>query len=76
AQIPHHLIDLRDPWQTYSAAEFALDARRAMDQIVARGRVPILAGGTGLYFHALLHGLSDMPEADPSMRERISAEAA
>ena len=76
ARVPHHLIDLRDPWQTYSAAEFAVDARRAMDEIAARGRVPILAGGTGLYFHALLHGLSDMPEADPATRAGIAAEAA
>jgi tRNA dimethylallyltransferase len=76
ARVPHHLIDLRDPWQTYSAAEFAVDARRAMDDIVARGRLPILAGGTGLYFHALLHGLSDMPEADPATRAQIAAEAA
>ncbi|MGO1068572.1 tRNA (adenosine(37)-N6)-dimethylallyltransferase MiaA [Lysobacter sp. CA199] len=76
ARVPHHLIDLRDPWQTYSAAEFAVDARRAMAQIAERGRVPILAGGTGLYFHALLQGLSDMPEADPDTRARIAAEAA
>ena len=76
AGVPHHLIDIRDPWQSYSAAEFALDARRAMDAIIARGRWPILAGGTGLYFHALLHGLSDMPEADPAVREAITAEAA
>lgn len=76
ARVPHHLIDLREPWQTYSAAEFAVDARQAMDQIAARGRIPILAGGTGLYFHALLHGLSDMPQADPAMRESIAAQAA
>jgi len=75
AQVAHHLIDLRDPWQTYSAAEFAADARRAMDAIAARGRLPILAGGTGLYFHALLHGLSDMPQADPAVRARLAAEA-
>ncbi|MFC3551116.1 tRNA (adenosine(37)-N6)-dimethylallyltransferase MiaA [Lysobacter cavernae] len=75
AQVPHHLIDLREPWQPYSAAEFAVDARRALDGIVARGKLPILAGGTGLYFHALLHGLSPMPEADPAMRARIEAEA-
>ncbi|HEY4555671.1 MAG TPA: tRNA (adenosine(37)-N6)-dimethylallyltransferase MiaA [Lysobacter sp.] len=74
--VPHHLIDIREPWQPYSAADFASDARRAMDAIVARGRWPILAGGTGLYFHALLHGLSDMPEADPAMRDAIAAEAA
>lgn len=75
ARVPHHLIDIRDPWQPYSAAEFAADARRAMDDIVRRGRIPVLAGGTGLYFHALLQGLSDMPEADAGMRARIEAEA-
>ena len=72
---PHHMLDLRDPWQPYSAAEFASDARRALDDIVARGRLPILAGGTGLYFHALLHGLSDMPEANAAVRANIEAEA-
>ncbi|HEU0306612.1 MAG TPA: tRNA (adenosine(37)-N6)-dimethylallyltransferase MiaA [Lysobacter sp.] len=75
ALVPHHMLDLRDPWQPYSAAEFASDARRALDAVSARGRLPILAGGTGLYFHALLHGLSDMPEADAAMRARIEAEA-
>lgn len=75
-RVPHHLIDVRDPWQPYSAAEFALDARQAMDDIAARGRVPVLAGGTGLYFRALLHGLSPMPEADPAMRVLLEAEAA
>ncbi len=75
ARAPHHLLDLRDPWESYSAAEFANDARRALDDIVARGRMPILAGGTGLYFRALLEGLSPMPEADPQLRAEISAEA-
>lgn len=75
ASVPHHMLDLRDPWQPYSAAEFAEDARRAIDGILARGRLPILAGGTGLYFHALLHGLAPMPEADPSLRAAIEAEA-
>lgn len=75
AQAPHHLLDLREPWQPYSAAEFAIDAKRAIDGIVARGRLPILAGGTGLYFRALLEGLSDMPEADEAMRATIAAEA-
>ena len=75
AAVPHHMLDLREPWQPYSAAEFAADARAAMDTIVARGRLPILAGGTGLYFHALLHGLSDMPEADPATRAQLEAEA-
>ncbi|TCZ85381.1 tRNA (adenosine(37)-N6)-dimethylallyltransferase MiaA [Lysobacter sp. N42] len=74
--IAHHLIDIRDPWQPYSAAEFAVDARRAVEGIVARGRIPILAGGTGLYFHALLRGLAPMPEADAGVRAGIEAEAA
>lgn len=76
AQAPHHLLDLRDPWQTYSAAEFAADAGRAVADIVARGKLPILAGGTGLYFRALLQGLSPMPQADPAVRAGIAAEAA
>ncbi|WP_028916304.1 tRNA (adenosine(37)-N6)-dimethylallyltransferase MiaA [Pseudoxanthomonas sp. J35] len=76
AGVPHHLIDVREPWQPYSAAEFAQDARAAIEGIVARGRLPVLAGGTGLYFQALLHGLAPMPEADPALREAISAEAA
>jgi tRNA dimethylallyltransferase len=75
AGIAHHLIDIREPWQPYSAAEFAGDALAAVDDIVARGRVAILAGGTGLYFHALLHGLAPMPEADPAMREAITRDA-
>lgn len=75
ATVPHHLLDLREPWQPYSAAEFATDAREALDEIAGRGKLPILAGGTGLYFHALLHGLSDMPEADAATRARIEAEA-
>lgn len=75
ALVPHHLIDLREPWQPYSAAEFASDARSAIDGIVSRGRLPILAGGTGLYFRALLHGLALMPEADAAIRARITEEA-
>ncbi|WP_449466416.1 tRNA (adenosine(37)-N6)-dimethylallyltransferase MiaA [Stenotrophomonas humi] len=75
AGIRHHLLDLRDPWQTYSAAEFATAAATAVRDIVARGKVPILAGGTGLYFRALLQGLSPMPEADPALRVQITAEA-
>ncbi|MGH8032974.1 MAG: tRNA (adenosine(37)-N6)-dimethylallyltransferase MiaA [Luteimonas sp.] len=75
ARAPHHMLDLRDPWQSYSAAEFAADARAAIDGILARGRMPILAGGTGLYFHALLRGLSAMPEADAEVRAAIDAQA-
>ncbi|MEJ7747043.1 MAG: tRNA (adenosine(37)-N6)-dimethylallyltransferase MiaA, partial [Luteimonas sp.] len=75
SRVPHHMLDLRDPWQRYSAAEFAADARRAIDDILARGKLPILAGGTSLYFHALLNGLSSMPDADPELRARITSEA-
>ena len=75
ASVPHHMLDLRDPWQPYSAAEFAADARVAIDDIVARGRLPILAGGTGLYFRALIEGLAPMPEADPVVRASITADA-
>ncbi len=75
AAVPHHLIDVREPWQPYSAADFAKDARAAVDDIIARGRLPILAGGTGLYFRALLQGLSPMPEADPATRAQLEAEA-
>src|SRR5690606_33064585 len=76
AGVPHHLVDVRDPWQPYSAAEFAGEARAALDAIAGRGRLPILAGGTGLYFQALLRGLAAMPPADPALRARIAAEAA
>lgn len=75
AGIPHHLLDVREPWQPYSAAEFAADARVAIDGILARGRLPILAGGTGLYFQALLRGLAAMPQADAAVREAITADA-
>ncbi|WAT13649.1 tRNA (adenosine(37)-N6)-dimethylallyltransferase MiaA [Xanthomonas fragariae] len=75
AAVPHHLIDLRDPWQIYSAAEFATEARQAIEQIVARGKLPILVGGTGFYFRALLDGLSQLPEANSAVRAAIAAEA-
>ncbi|WP_254458201.1 tRNA (adenosine(37)-N6)-dimethylallyltransferase MiaA [Xanthomonas sacchari] len=74
-RVPHHLLDLRDPWKSYSAAEFAADARAALAAIVARGRLPILAGGTGLYFQALLEGLAPMPAADPQLRAALAAQA-
>jgi len=76
AGVPHHLLDLREPWQPYSAAEFGADARAAIGGILARGRLPVLAGGTGLYFRALLYGLSPMPEADVPLRQALAAEAA
>ncbi|MEN1956215.1 tRNA (adenosine(37)-N6)-dimethylallyltransferase MiaA [Luteimonas sp. MJ204] len=75
AGVAHHLLDIRDPWQPYSAAAFAADARAAIDAITVRGRLPILAGGTGLYFRALLQGLSAMPSADAALRSQLAGEA-
>ncbi|MGB5940036.1 MAG: tRNA (adenosine(37)-N6)-dimethylallyltransferase MiaA, partial [Rhodanobacter sp.] len=75
ARYPHELIDIRDPAQPYSAAEFRVDALAAMQRVGAQGRVPLLVGGTGLYFRALQQGLSDLPEADPATRVRLAAEA-
>lgn len=76
ARYPHALIDIRDPAQPYSAAEFRGDALAAMQAITAQGAVPLLVGGTGLYFRALQRGLSELPEADPALRERLAGEAA
>lgn len=73
---PHHLVDIREPDQPYSAAEFTRDACAAIADIRARGRWPILVGGTMLYFRALLIGLDAMPEGDPDVRAGIEAEAA
>ena len=75
ARAPHRLIDIRDPHEAYSAAEFAVDAAREMEDLHAEGRIPLLAGGTGLYFRALLEGLSAMPSADPEVRGEIAAQA-
>jgi tRNA dimethylallyltransferase len=75
AAIPHHLIDIRDPLNAYSAAEFARDALVCIKDIASRGKVPLLVGGTMLYFKALLEGLNDMPAADPAIRAQIQAEA-
>ncbi|MGD8619654.1 MAG: tRNA (adenosine(37)-N6)-dimethylallyltransferase MiaA [Gammaproteobacteria bacterium] len=75
AKAPHRLIDIRDPLEAYSAAEFRTDALAAMAGISARGRVPLLVGGTFLYFRALEQGLSDMPAAAPEIRARLEAEA-
>lgn len=75
ARAPHRLIDLRDPDQPYSAAEFRADALREMAEITASGRVPLLVGGTMLYFRALEHGLARMPAADEEVRRAIEARA-
>jgi len=76
AAAPHHLLDVIDPAQSYSAAQFVADARRLMDEIRARGRWPLLVGGTMMYFKALVDGIDDMPPADPAIRAAIDAEAA
>ena len=76
ARAPHHLLDIRDPTEAYSAAAFCDDARRLMADIVAHGRVPLLVGGTMLYFRALLQGLDDLPRADAALRKELGAEAA
>ena len=75
AAAPHHLLDVIDPAQSYSAARFVADARRLADEIRARGRWPLLVGGTMMYFKALVDGIDDMPAADPAIRAAIDAEA-
>jgi len=72
---PHHLVHLRDPVDPYTAADFARDAKRCMEEIIARGRRPILVGGSMLYFRALIHGLDDVPSIDPAIRTAIENEA-
>jgi tRNA dimethylallyltransferase len=74
--VPHHLIDIIDPTETYSAARFRSDALRLMSEITSRGKVPLLVGGTMLYFKALREGLSELPDADEGVRAEIDAEAA
>ncbi|MBA1289892.1 tRNA (adenosine(37)-N6)-dimethylallyltransferase MiaA [Pseudomonas japonica] len=75
AEFPHRLVDILDPAQAYSAADFRRDALEAMAEITARGRIPLLVGGTMLYFKALLDGLADMPSADPAIRQALEAQA-
>lgn len=75
ARVPHHLLDIRDPAQAYSAAEFARDAAALARDIRARGRIPLLCGGTMLYYKALREGLNDLPEADPEIRRHLDAQA-
>ncbi len=76
AEVPHHLIDIIDPRDAYSAASFVKDARRLIAEISARGRLPLLVGGTMLYFKALADGIDAMPAADPEVRRRLEADAA
>lgn len=76
AQCPHHLIDIVSPEEAYSAARFCSDAQRLIAEINARGKLPLLAGGTMLYFKALMEGLSDLPQADAALRHEIESRAA
>ncbi|MFT0533552.1 tRNA (adenosine(37)-N6)-dimethylallyltransferase MiaA [Castellaniella hirudinis] len=75
ARVPHHLLDIRDPAQAYSAAEFARDAAALTQTIRARGRMPVLCGGTMLYYKALREGLNALPSADPATRAALDAQA-
>ncbi|MDH3978106.1 MAG: tRNA (adenosine(37)-N6)-dimethylallyltransferase MiaA, partial [Gammaproteobacteria bacterium] len=76
ARAPHKLVDILDPWETYSAGQFCEDARREINGILARGHIPLLVGGTFLYFSALEQGLADLPAADADVRESIDRRAA
>jgi len=76
ARIPHHLIDVCEPAETYSAGRFAADALRVIADVHARGRVPLLVGGTMLYLRALLHGLASLPQAAPQLRAELDERAA
>lgn len=75
ARTPHRLVDIRDPEEAYSAGDFVRDARKAMDDIFASGKIPLLVGGTMMYFRALIQGLAELPTADPEIRRMIDAEA-
>ena len=75
-RIPHHLLDLRDPQETYSAGEFVADALATIAAVRSRGALPVLVGGTMLYFNALVRGLARLPQADPKIRAAIDARAA
>ena len=72
---PHHLIDIISPEESYSAAQFRSDAMRLMAEIGVRGKVPVLVGGTMLYFNTLQHGIHDLPQANAALREQLHAEA-
>lgn len=74
--IPHHLIDILDPAESFSTAQFRVSALQLMDDITRRGKLPVLVGGTMLYFNALFHGLSQLPAADPEIRGKLDREAA
>ncbi|BBP43840.1 tRNA (adenosine(37)-N6)-dimethylallyltransferase MiaA [Thiosulfativibrio zosterae] len=73
-KVPHHLIDILSPSQTYSASEFVADTHRLVAEIFARGRLPVLVGGTMMYFHALQQGMAQLPEANEAIRSRLMVE--
>lgn len=74
-RVPHHLLDIRDPSQPFTAADFRLEARHAIDGILNRGKRPIIVGGTGLYLRVLLHGLTDAPGGNPALRHQLQQRA-
>jgi len=74
-EVPHRLIDICEPDETYSAAKFRLDALLAINEIHSQNRIPLLVGGTGLYFRALETGISDLPDADAEIRQQLESEA-
>jgi tRNA dimethylallyltransferase len=76
ASLPHHLLDLRDPWEQYTAGDFIRDALAAIADIRSRGRLPVLVGGSMMYFRSLLHGLVELPPLDRALRAAIGAQAA
>ncbi len=76
ARYPHRLVDIRDPWEQYSAGEFAADASQVIRDISASGRIPLLVGGTFLYFRSLVQGLAELPAADPALRAELDARGA
>ncbi|MEO6185406.1 MAG: tRNA (adenosine(37)-N6)-dimethylallyltransferase MiaA, partial [Steroidobacteraceae bacterium] len=75
-RVPHHLIDIREPEQSYSAGEFRADCLLLLREITGRGHVPLLVGGTMLYYRALFQGIAAMPAADPTVRANLDAQAA
>jgi tRNA dimethylallyltransferase len=76
AEFPHHLVDILDPTEPYSAGSFRDDALALMADITTRGKIPLLVGGTMLYFRALQHGMAELPSADPDIRAKLDAEVA
>ncbi len=73
--VPHHLLDIRQPHQSYSVGDFCLDARRVIEGVLSRGNRPLLVGGTMMYFHALQQGMADLPKGDQAIRQQLLSEA-